>query len=39
MQDENYIPDEDLRLSLLFGGQKDDDLASSKPSMYYAPDF
>jgi hypothetical protein len=39
MQDENYIPDEDLRLGLLFGEQKDDDLQSSKPSMYYAPDF
>jgi hypothetical protein len=26
MQDENYIPDEDLRLGLLFGEQRDDDL-------------
>ena len=29
MQDENYIPDEDLSLGLLFGEQNDDDLLSS----------
>jgi hypothetical protein len=42
MQDENYIPDEDLRLSLLFNEQvhhRDDELQSSRLSMYYAPDI